>query len=255
MNSTMPSIAGSAAIITSTNANTQHGVTSADPTTLPLSQEALNAMNVLNGTLDGLLWDSSIYPASFPTPWFDAPKGAAELYQPLQETPAWLPPLNGYFTAETGYIGAPLEEFGHMSIPNEGTQDVFSAGVQPHPLASASGISKPSEQPPAVPPKPHKAWGVDIAKQAVQLKLAKPASSADADEPLDDDSDTADAVVVGPDGPFPPGMSLARVAQAAHSEFSIRSEPLIENWDLTTDRRHRCHPIGSASSKRDSSSM
>jgi len=221
MNSTIPSIAGSAVTSTQTSAVTQHGAIPADPTTLPLSQEALNAMNILNGTLDGLLWDSSIYPASFPTPWFDAPKGAAELYQPLQETPAWLPPLNGYFTAETGYIGAPLEGFSHMSMPHEGVQDIFPAGAQPPSLASSSGVPKSSEQPPAVPPKPHKAWGVDIAQQAVQLKLAKPASSVDADEPLDDDTDTSDAVVVGPDGPFPPGMSLARVAQAAHSECSI----------------------------------
>jgi hypothetical protein len=186
--------------------------------TLPLSQEALAAMNTMNTSMDGLLWDPSIYPASFPTPWFEAPKRAAELYQPLQEAPAWLPPLNGYFTSETGYIGTHLDGFNGMGIPINNTQDVFSAGY-PSSLAlnqTAPGQVK-SQTPPAVPPKTHKAWGVDIARPAVQLSLNKPVSTVEVDEAADDETDTSEAVVVGPDGPFPPGMSLARVAQAAHS--------------------------------------
>ena len=196
--------------------------TSSDVNTLPLSQEALAAMNTMNMSMDGLLWDPSIYPASFPTPWFEAPKRAAELYQPLQETPAWLPPLNGYFTAGTGYIGGHLDGFDGMGFSTTNMPDVFSA-VPPSIAPLVQSITGPikTDVPPAVPPKTHKAWGVDIARPPVQLSLNKPVSTVDAEDDAEDDLESTEAVVVGPDGPFPPGMSLARVAQAAHSQ-SIR---------------------------------
>lgn len=190
-----------------------------DANTLPLSQEALAAMNTMNMSMDGLLWDPSIYPASFPTPWFDAPKGAAELYQPVQEAPAWLPPLNGYFTSGTGYIGGHLDGFNGMGFPMPQMPDVFSAVQPPTMPIQPSADSAVSDNPPATPSKPHKAWGVDIARPPVQLSLNKPASAVEIDDGGEDESKNPTAVVVGPDGPFPPGMSLARVAQAAHSEF------------------------------------
>jgi hypothetical protein len=195
-----------------------------DTDCLPLSQEALDAMNSMHFSMDGLLWDSSIYPSSFPMPWFEVPKRAAELYQPLQEVPAWLPPLDGIFTAETGYIGQTVEGFNHSQLPI--IDDVFSANpVNPAPSEAASRPQlqeKTSGSASTATTKPHKAWGVDIAQPPVQLSLDNKQSGA-AKEEADEDSERGEAVVVGPDGPFPPGMSLARVAQAAHSEsFAFR---------------------------------
>ncbi len=177
--------------------------------------------------MDGFLWDSSIFPSSFPTPWFVADKGAAGLYQPLQDEPAFLPPMNGFFTAETGYIGGPLEDFG---APNHISYDSHSASyTSSHPgdlsqaSASTAGMSN-GDVPPKPPPKTHKAWGVDVKRRTAQLSIPSnnsadgtsgvysSTSGLDSDEDMDED-----AVVVGPDGPFPPGISLQRCATAAHS--------------------------------------
>jgi hypothetical protein len=177
--------------------------------------------------MDGLLWDPSIFPSSFPTPWFAADKGAAGLYQPLQEEPAFLPPMNGFFTGETGYIGGPLEDFG---VPNSvfvASRSVSDISPAPANLSYKSSISATSDgqsTPPKPPPKTHKAWGVDVKRRPAQFSM--PSSSSvdgasglnsyssiqDSDEDMDED-----AVVVGPDGPFPPGISLQRCATAAHT--------------------------------------
>lgn len=139
---------------------------------------------------EGVLWDPAIYPNNFPTPWFAMPQGAAALYQPLQDEPAFLPDMGGVFTAETGYIGRPLAGFSQQA-PLE---------------ADSQGIP---ETPPKPPPKTHKAWGVDVNRS--------PAPSTATEEANGENDETTSAVVVGPDGPFAPGISLSRCATAAHS--------------------------------------
>lgn len=145
---------------------------------------------------EGVLWDPAIYPHNFPTPWFAMQQGAAALYQPLQDEPAFLPDMGGVFTAETGYIGKPLQGFSQQAVPE---------------VASHSQSQSIPETPPKPPPKTHKAWGVDVNRSPA------PSSSAAADDTNSEIDEPASAVVVGPDGPFAPGISLSRCATAAHS--------------------------------------
>ncbi len=178
--------------------------------------------------MDGLLWDSAIFPQTFPTPWFAADRGAASLFQPTNEETAFLPAMNGMFTAETGYLGAPLQGFGgfdvQLSQQNMAPHDTnqYSSPLSTDPSASGS---RTGDSPPRPPPKTHKAWGIDVKKRPIKLTLPS-ASSQDGRSGMasgssgfdsDEDMDDFEAVVVGPDGPFPPGISLQRCATAAHS--------------------------------------
>lgn len=203
---------------------------------------SLNQQTLQQLPMEGLLWDPALYPQSFPAPWFVMPKGAGSLYQPVNEAPAYLPPVPGIFTPETGYIGMPLNGYQvdaseMTSVAQEATasmQEISpSQALRTHRQVPDSQITRPI--PPTTnsplnsasmerqahsggPGKQHKAWGVDIKRAPVQLAIDRMQSGA----PAKQDSDSSDnvddePVVVGPDGPFPPGISLQRCATAAHS--------------------------------------
>lgn len=183
--------------------------------------------------MDGVLWDPAIYPQSFPAPWFAVERGAGSLYQPITDAPAYLPQVPGIFTAETGYIGMPLS--GYDAGSNQRT-----ASMQEISPTQATAVPTPSTQQTSALPltatgqpvvaksdtlsacgqsdKPHKAWGVDVYRAEVKLSMDRETASETATDGNVSAGDTnEDAVVVGPDGPFPPGISLQRCATAAHS--------------------------------------
>ncbi|GHJ84310.1 hypothetical protein NliqN6_0712 [Naganishia liquefaciens] len=201
---------------------------------------SLNAQALDQLPMEGLLWDPALYPQSFPAPWFAMPKGAGSLYQPVNEAPAYLPPVPGIFTAETGYIGMPLN--GYQADRSQVTAAQATASMQeisptqaarmqprfqdqpitrPAPLTAKNPLDPaPTERQPQSEgaTKQHKAWGVDIKRAPVQLAVDRTQSGVEAKQDSDSsDSVDDDPVVVGPDGPFPPGVSLQRCATAAHS--------------------------------------
>jgi hypothetical protein len=214
-----------------------------NPTTYPYQQNntmILNAQALQQIPMEGLLWDPAIYPQSFPAPWFALPKGAGTLYQPVNEAPAYLPPVPGIFTAETGYIGMPLT--GYQADPPQFTVAQATVSMQEISPTQAARLHPEArhQQPymPILPPnnnatnsassekrfpsgqseRPHKAWGVDIKRAPVQLVLDRAQHATQAGLDSDDAGNSDDEpVVVGPDGPFPPGISLQRCATAAHS--------------------------------------
>lgn len=198
----------------------------------------LDAQALRQLPMDGLLWDPAIYPQSFPAPWFAVERGAGSLYQPITEAPAYLPPVPGIFTAETGYIGMPLNGY-EAGAPQQATaqRTVSMQEISPTQATSlhtpstqqASAVHSVSTGQPVVAKsdvlsvsgqsdKLHKAWGVDVYRADVKLSVdreTEPKESNDGNVSAEDVGD--DAVVVGPDGPFPPGISLQRCATAAHS--------------------------------------
>lgn len=202
---------------------------------------SLNHQPLQQPSMEGLLWDPTLYPQSFPAPWFAMPEGAGSLYQPVNEAPAYLPPIPGIFTAETGYIGMPLNGYqadaSQMTAAAQATasmQEISpSQAARIHPQVPDSEIARPI--PPTTnsplnsastgrqplsggPERQHKAWGVDIKRAPVQLAIDRMQSGALAKQDSDSSDNMDDEpVVVGPDGPFPPGISLQRCATAAHS--------------------------------------
>lgn len=197
---------------------------------MDLSSQALQQL-----PMEGLLWDPALYPQSFPPPWFAMPRGAGSLYQPVNEAPAYLPAVPGIFSAETGYIGHPLNGYQADStqfavIPGTASmQDISptqASRLQPH-IPSRTVVPEPpvindvarsgrsaTRSVSGQPDKPHKAWGVDVNRAPVQLTLDRTQVS---EKQNDNEEENDEPVVVGPDGPFPPGISLQRCATAAHS--------------------------------------
>lgn len=237
-------LGGSASDKASRSLNCPLPVTPVQNLTYPYQQNntmLLNAQALQQIPMEGLLWDPAIYPQSFPAPWFALPKGAGTLYQPVNETPAYLPPVPGIFTAETGYVGMPLNgyqadrpQFTPVQ-PTASMQEISpSQATRQHPDASRQQQPAMPVLPPAynqtdqVPSdsrftagqkeRPHKAWGVDIKRAPVQLALDRAQHATQTAADSDDAGNSDDEpVVVGPDGPFPPGISLQRCATAAHS--------------------------------------
>lgn len=194
----------------------------------------LNSQSLQSLPMDGLLWDPALYPQSFPAPWFALPKGAGSLYQPINEAPAFLPAVPGIFSAETGYIGHPLNGYQadgaqYASVPGTASMQEISptqaSRIQPQ-TTSSTTIADPVANDAArsgrsatrsvsgQPDKPHKAWGVDVKRAPVQLSLDR---AHPAEKQHEEAEEQEEPVVVGPDGPFPPGISLQRCATAAHS--------------------------------------
>lgn len=188
--------------------------------------------NDLSSALDGFLFDSSIYPSSLPMPWFTSPDRAGDLYKPTEEPTTYMPGIDGIFTAETGYMGPPVQSYndgsnGIQSNPTAGTSALTETSqIFPgHQAKEAnqsqlqSSDSSPAKSSPA--PKPHKAWGVDIAQAPTHLSIDDSYKGSSNDGDVSDETESVAPVVVGPDGPFPPGMSLTRIAQAAHTVIRL----------------------------------
>ncbi|KAJ9105440.1 hypothetical protein QFC21_001811 [Naganishia friedmannii] len=170
--------------------------------------------------MDGLLWDPAIYPQSFPAPWFAVERGAGSLCQPITEAPAYLPPVPGIFTAETGYVGMPLNGY-EAGAPQYATAQ-RTVSMQEISPTQATAIQTPSTQQTSAAPlavtgqpavakldiisayeqsdRPHKAWGVDVYRADVKLSMdTETASEGATDGNVSAGDVSEDAVVVGPD--------------------------------------------------------
>ncbi|KAJ9120686.1 hypothetical protein QFC22_002617 [Naganishia vaughanmartiniae] len=183
--------------------------------------------------MDGLLWDPAVYPQSFPAPWFAVEGGAGSLCQPTTEAPAYLPPVPGIFTAETGYIGMPLPGYeagsAQRTVSMQEISPTQATAIKTSSTQQASAAQPTTGQPVVAnsdtlsacgqSDKPHKAWGVDVYRAEVNLSMERGETVSEGanDGNLSAGEASEDTVVVGPDGPFPPGISLQRCATAAHS--------------------------------------
>ncbi len=224
-----------------------HGITSTSGTGALDPQDTAAYSDLFNSMalpMDGLLWDSNIFPQSFPTPWFANQEGAGALYQPLLEVPAFMPELNGIYTNETGWEGAPLQndkwtgwsqnvegfdpsmansqaatlqaglekpisQIGFQIEAEKGQQSLLE--LEPN---STFGIDISNSQ--IVPSRQPQAWGVDMRQFQMDDVNGHHQGEGGQDDDGDDYED-AEPMPVGPDGPFPPGVSLARCVTAAHS--------------------------------------
>lgn len=192
----------------------------------------------MSAMMDGLLWDSTSYPGTLPQPWFAQPKGAAGLWNPTDVAPpynstpvfdsslldmsffysnngegnsqgvdpAWAQQMQGLslaqpeqaFSADPAFVAPKTSSTAQSSSQaqaqsqyNASTVTTISTGRQPITRVAPTHRSVTA---------PHQAWGVDIVK---------PPSPADDSAIEEDDMDDGEI--------FPPGVSLARCATAAHS--------------------------------------
>ncbi|WVW78770.1 hypothetical protein I302_100732 [Kwoniella bestiolae CBS 10118] len=142
------------------------------------------------------MWAPEIYPESLPAPWFTYPGGAAQLYAPTQQEPNHYPEITP--SATIGLIPTPPSNPSSSVPPSD---DEPTGGRR---VSTGSSISTATN-------KPHKAWGVD---------------------------EKADKVLPPPElqqlEVFPPGISLARCATAAHTIVRLEvlhRSAVIAMWD------------------------
>lgn len=201
----------------------------------------------MSAMMDGLLWDSTSYPSTLPQPWFAQPKGAAGLWLPTEIPPGYdttpvfdssLLDMSFFYNNAANGSSALVptgpqdpawaqQQLQDLSLGQPQQIQAFSTDPTfvppPHsnqaPAASSTGSTSQynastvttistGRQPVTrvAPTQPHKAWGVDIASEQQQQQ---PNASFDGRMEEEDDDDDGDI--------FPPGVSLARCATAAHT--------------------------------------
>ncbi|RXK42243.1 hypothetical protein M231_00602 [Tremella mesenterica] len=145
-----------------------------------LAQNQSQKQNPLLSTfyqLSNDMWQPETYPDSLPAPWFSQPNGAASLYAPVEVSPRHLPPLVGYQPVPP-LNQSPASSNSHLlSSPADRSRSVSTDGGKKH----------------------NKAWGVSSEDKVV------------AEEANIDSAAIANRTI------FPPGVSLARCATAAHT--------------------------------------
>ncbi|WRT65049.1 uncharacterized protein IL334_001991 [Kwoniella shivajii] len=140
------------------------------------------------------MWAPETYPESLPAPWFSYPGGAANLYAPVHQEPHHYPEM----TASIVPIQTPPPLNQRSSVtPSDAESNSRRVSLGSSSIAGSN--------------KPHKAWGVD---------------------------DKSDKVLPPPDvqklDVFPPGISLARCATAAHTIVRLEvlhRSAVIAMWD------------------------
>ncbi|OCF76632.1 hypothetical protein I204_02330 [Kwoniella mangroviensis CBS 8886] len=143
------------------------------------------------------MWAPETYPENLPAPWFTHPGGAAQLYAPTQQEPIHYPEITP--GASIAHIPTPPSTFQRSSV----TPSDDGAGDRRR-VSTDSSISPAAN-------KLHKAWGVDEKADKV---LPPPAL-----QQLE---------------VFPPGISLARCATAAHTIVRLEvlhRSAVIAMWD------------------------
>jgi hypothetical protein len=123
------------------------------------------------------MWQPETYPANLSAPWFTHFGGAASLWQPIEADPVHYPPVSATIVPISPSEGR------RDSEPNRRRSSIGSMMSIPGAL---SGQRREG---------PHKAWGVDANANAVVTPASDPANMQI----------------------FPPGISLARCATAAHT--------------------------------------
>lgn len=159
------------------------------------------------------MWQPETYPENLPEPWFAHADKARSLYAPVEQAPSFHPDFHY----------APSNASSTVSPP-------ASASIQPIQMSSPDGIPsnvrtarRPSTMSTAS-NKPHKAWGVD-ANDKPQAELPIPVVSQPGASKSPDVSDL---------NVFPPGVSLARCATAAHTVVRLEvlhRSAIIALWD------------------------
>lgn len=152
-----------------------------------------------NGGVSGLhpeydfideMWQPETFPEMLPAPWFAHAGGAAALYAPIEVEPKHLPPLTATIRAVTpSDLGTAAGAAAGAGHDRRGSM----ASMQSFAPSAAGGVPRSTPMRTG----PQKAWGVDAEGKAV----AGPSGSADS----------------GSMQVFPPGISLARCATAAHT--------------------------------------
>ncbi|WWD00275.1 hypothetical protein V866_007184 [Kwoniella sp. B9012] len=141
------------------------------------------------------MWAPETYPENLPAPWFAHPGGAAQLYAPTQQEPIHYPEIT------PGASIAP--------IPTPPSSTFQRTSVTPS--EDGAGDRRRVSTGSTATNKPHKAWGVDEKADKV---LPPPAL-----QQLE---------------VFPPGISLARCATAAHTIVRLEvlhRSAVIAMWD------------------------
>ncbi|WVQ83972.1 hypothetical protein IAT38_006117 [Cryptococcus sp. DSM 104549] len=155
-----------------------------------------------NVELTSDLWIPELYPSNIPLPWFTRPHGAAALFAPVESTPQFYDIIPNFGHTTEVSFSAERDVAGPTTPPSLLQTPHVSASILPiNTPASSDGrapsldhqaheITSVTEQS----NKSHKAWGVDEKADKV---LPPP------------NRDVLDI--------FPPGISLARCATAAHT--------------------------------------
>lgn len=136
------------------------------------------------------MWQPETFPEMLPAPWFTHAGGAAALYQPIEAEPQHVPALTATIRSVT-----PSDQgaAAGMALGPGHDRRGSMASMQSSAPSATSGVPRSTP----VRTGPQKAWGVDAEGKAI----AGPSGSADS----------------GSMQVFPPGISLARCATAAHT--------------------------------------
>lgn len=141
------------------------------------------------------MWQPESYPNYLPQPWFAHPGGAAALYIDPRSAPTHAPA-----------VLVPGEQQASPPTPSLDITGSYQSNLAPV-LTPPPVQQQQQPQQPALPQKKHKAWGVNDKGDPL---------------PAEDEPDT-----------FPPGLSLARCATAAHT--IVRLEVLHRSAALALD--------------------
>jgi hypothetical protein len=172
--------------------------------------------NLQNDSIMGDMWQPDNFPSYLPTPWFAQQGGAQNLYNTIdpEQDPQHFPALEGTDNAglqdltQLNVRGSYQSNLPPTNAPAPSLPAVAPAGapqapIQP-PSVSGSALSTTSKK--------HKAWGVDENGDLAPTDDVKAAEALDT---------------------FPPGISLARCATAAHT--IVRLEILHRSAALALD--------------------
>lgn len=140
------------------------------------------------------MWTPDVYPSTLPKPWFVEEGGALRMVHETKESgPLGFVQLPDYESMP----GAQQPQYGQQQVqggPSQGPAQQAPQQQQQHPGGNSSNGA--GQEAAVVSGKKHKAWGVNEAGDVEPSEDVKQAEMATA---------------------FPPGISLARCAMAAHS--------------------------------------
>ena len=155
-------------------------------------------MDFTDDYIEDEMWQPDTYPENLPAPWFARYGGASSLYAATEQEPHHAPAMTPRQSASIVPISP--------SNPSEGRRE---SGPSPSPLGS----------------KPHRTWGVDDKDQVLPLNRSlhtpspAPGPSAAFVPKMPGQPPEVVAIELDPESRdiFPPGISLARCATAAHT--------------------------------------
>ncbi|BEJ18251.1 hypothetical protein CspHIS471_0705280 [Cutaneotrichosporon sp. HIS471] len=176
--------------------------------------------NLQNDSIVGDMWQPENFPPYLPTPWFAQQGGAQSLINTISPDtdPTHFPALEGSDNS------AGLQDLTQLNVRGSYQSNLqtaaLAAAAPPVPAVAPAGVPQQPIAPPSVSgsmlssnaSKKHKAWGVDENGDLAPTDDVKAAQALEA---------------------FPPGISLARCATAAHT--IVRLEILHRSAALALD--------------------